>query len=120
MKPEKRRIPKVSRAPFRGATQGLFLSAFVFGLQLSATVVPAQPLTPVAPPAVQVPATVAAPADSVPADSLAARYIPRADTAKVVMHHFNHRQQIITGSAVMAGLLAIMAVMNNYNPRAPL
>lgn len=76
----------------------------------------AQPLTPLAPP----PAPVTAAADSARADSLeAGTPVARADTARVVMHHFNHRQQIITGGAIMAALAAVMVVMNNYNPRVP-
>ncbi len=41
----------------------------------------------------------------------------RSDSVKVVKHAFNHRQQIITGSVVMACLAMIMVTMNNYNPR---
>lgn len=77
---------------------------------------PAQPLTPVAQPR-----SLTALSDSLKADSLAqAKSRSRADTSKVVMHHFNHRQQIITGGAIMACLVGIMVVMNNYNPRVPL
>ena len=55
---------------------------------------------------------------SIPKDSLAARLnLKRTDTVTVVKHEFNHRQQIITGSIVMACLAGILAVMNNYNPR---
>ena len=105
------------RSGFRFRVSGFVLS-IVFLLTVS--LLSAQTLTPVAPPPAPVVAPVEAAVDTVSADSLAARHVPRADTAKVVMHHFNHRQQIITGSSIMAGLLAIMAVMNNYNPRAPL
>lgn len=76
----------------------------------------AQPLTPLA----AAPAPVTVVADSARADSLQARSpVARADTARVVMHHFNHRQQIVTGTAIMAALAAVMVVMNNYNPRVP-
>lgn len=80
-------------------------------LLLSFSLVPAQTLTPVLPPPVA--------ADSARADSAARKPVARADTARVVMHHFNHRQQLITGSAIMATLVGIMVVMNNYNPRVP-
>ncbi len=36
---------------------------------------------------------------------------------KIVKHDFNHREQIITGSVIMACLAMIMVTMNNYNPR---
>lgn len=72
----------------------------------------AQTLTPVAPPKPAI--------DTVKADTLAAKKpVARADTAKIVMHSFNHRQQLITGGAIMATMVGIMVVMNNYNPRMP-
>jgi hypothetical protein len=92
---------------------GISLSA----LLLAASLVPlsAQTLTPVAPAK-----SATALADSLKADSLAAaKPKTRADTARVVMHHFNHRQQLITGGAIMATMISIMVVMNNYNPRVP-
>lgn len=56
--------------------------------------------------------------DSTRPDSLAARRpATRADTTLIVKHRFNHRQQIIAGSAIMASLAMVMVVMNNYNPR---
>jgi hypothetical protein len=86
---------------------------------LSTQVVPAQPMTPVG-----IQRSPSAVADSLRADSLAQANSKktglRADTAKVVMHHFNHKQQIITGGSIMACLIGIMVVMNNYNPRVPL
>jgi hypothetical protein len=89
-------------------------SVLLLALSLSA-----QPLTPVS--MQRSPAVVA---DSLKADSLAreksAKTGSRTDTAKVVMHHFNHKQQIITGGSIMACLVGIMVVMNNYNPRVPL
>jgi hypothetical protein len=81
----------------------LILGAFVM--------LSAQTLTPIAPP----PSS-----DSSGVDTLAVKKPPlRADTAVVVMHHFNHRQQLITGGAIMATMISIMVVMNNYNPRVP-
>ncbi len=58
-------------------------------------------------------------ADSLRADSLAAARGPisRADTTLIIKHHFNHRQQIITGSIIMACAAAMVVVMNNYNPQ---
>jgi hypothetical protein len=41
----------------------------------------------------------------------------RADSVVLVRHHFNHKEQIIAGGVVMACLVAMMAIMNNYNPR---
>jgi hypothetical protein len=86
---------------------------------LAAQAISAQPLTPVS-----LQRSPTAVADSLKADSLAraksAKTGLRADTAKVVMHHFNHKQQIITGGSIMACLVGIMVVMNNYNPRVPL
>jgi hypothetical protein len=56
--------------------------------------------------------------DSQRPDSLVAQRAPtRADTTLIVKHRFNHRQQIIAGSAIMASLAMVMVVMNNYNPR---
>lgn len=55
--------------------------------------------------------------DSLRADSLSARRGSRADTTLIIKHHFNHRQQIITGSVIMACMAAIVVVMNNYNPQ---
>ncbi len=69
----------------------------------------AQPLTPIPPPATAAP-------DTVLADT-ASPTLSRADTARVVRHHFNHREQIITGSAIMTTLGVMMVLMNNYNPR---
>jgi len=51
-----------------------------------------------------------------PQDSLG-RPKSRADSVLVVKHSFNHRQQIITGSAVMSCLALMLVIMNNYNPR---
>jgi hypothetical protein len=58
-------------------------------------------------------------ADSLRADSLSAARGPvsREDTTLIVKHNFNHRQQIITGSVIMACAAAIIVVMNNYNPQ---
>ena len=41
----------------------------------------------------------------------------RADTVLIAKHQFNHREQIITGSVIMACLIGMLAFMNNYNPR---
>ena len=41
----------------------------------------------------------------------------RADSVVIIKHSFDHRRQIITGSVVMTCLLAVLAIMNNYNPR---
>lgn len=41
----------------------------------------------------------------------------RADSVVLIKHRFNHKEQIITGGVIMACLAAMMAVMNNYNPR---
>ena len=41
----------------------------------------------------------------------------RTDSLTIVKHGYQHRQQIITGSVVMACLALIMVTMNNYNPR---
>jgi hypothetical protein len=56
---------------------------------------------------------------AVPADSVrpATAAVLRADTTLIIKHHFNHRQQIITGSVIMACLASIVVVMNNYNPQ---
>ncbi len=94
----------------------LLLAVFlVLALFLS---LPAQPLTPVAQTR-----SLTSLSDSLRADSLARAkqgLARRVDTAKVVMHHFDHKQQIITGGSIMACLIGIMVVMNNYNPRVPL
>jgi hypothetical protein len=45
------------------------------------------------------------------------KHLARADTIVVVKHQFNHREQIITGSVIMACLAGMFAIMNNYNPR---
>ena len=75
------------------------------------------PLAAALPPSAVTPMPQAVP-DSLRADSVAARRgVSRADTTLIIKHHFNHRQQIITGSAIMAGLAMVMVVMNNYNPR---
>jgi hypothetical protein len=50
--------------------------------------------------------------DTIPHPSL-----KRADSVLVVRHRFNHREQIITGGVVMACLIGILAIMNNYNPQ---
>jgi len=44
-------------------------------------------------------------------------FLHRVDTVAVVKPQFNHREQIITGSVIMACLVGMLAVMNNYNPR---
>lgn len=41
----------------------------------------------------------------------------RAIDHPIIKHEFNHREQIITGSVIMACLILMMAAMNNYNPR---
>lgn len=41
----------------------------------------------------------------------------RADTVLIAKHQFNHREQIVTGSVIMACLIGILVFMNNYNPR---
>ena len=41
----------------------------------------------------------------------------RSDSVIVVKHHFDHREQIITGSVIMTCLALMMVTMNNYNPR---
>ena len=85
--------------------------------QVSQPGVPAQPQVAVIP------------QDSLAADSTAARHASaldsaakaapksRSDTVIVVKHHFNHREQIITGSVIMTCLALMMVTMNNYNPR---
>jgi hypothetical protein len=76
-------------------------------------ILPAQPLTPVAPSSPAV-------GDTTGVDSaVVVKPVLRGDTARVVMHQHNHRQQIITGGAIMATLIGVMVVMNNYNPRVP-
>ena len=53
-----------------------------------------------------------------PSDSaLTAKPKTRSDSVIVVKHHFNHREQIITGSVIMTCLALMMVTMNNYNPR---
>jgi hypothetical protein len=93
--------------------------AAVVVLFLAFSLTAAQTLTPVAP----LPTTVAVKDSARVAgvDSAAAvkPRIVRADTARVVMHSFDHRQQLITGGAIMATMISIMVVMNNYNPRVP-
>ena len=54
-----------------------------------------------------------APSDSV----LASKPKARSDSVIVVKHHFNHQEQIITGSVIMTCLALMMVAMNNYNPR---
>jgi hypothetical protein len=51
------------------------------------------------------------------ADSLAKAPKSRSDSVIVVKHHFDHREQIITGSVIMTCLALMMVAMNNYNPR---
>lgn len=101
---------RLSFARRSAAGPALALSVLV----LAFSPLPAQTLTPLAP--VSPPP---AAADSARVDSAAAKRVMRADTARVVMHNFNHRQQLITGGAIMATLVSIMVVMNNYNPRVP-
>jgi hypothetical protein len=72
-----------------------------------AAVLPAAGQTPL-------PVSPSARADSLRADSTA---VSRSDTTIIIKHHFNHRQQIITGAVVMGCLATIMVVMNNYNPQ---
>lgn len=52
-------------------------------------------------------------------DSTTAPALPksRADSVVLIRHQFNHREQIIAGGVVMACIAAMMAIMNNYNPR---
>ena len=104
------RVPRLpGRTALLRGSSALALAAFF------AAASTAQPLTPVAPPA---PVDSLAAADTAAADSIPA-VVTRADTAQVVMHHFNHRQQIIAGGSIMATLIVVMTVMNNYNPRVP-
>ncbi len=70
----------------------------------------AQPLTPVRP--------AAASSDSLRVPAAADTASRGRDTLQVVMHHHNHKQQIIAGSVIMACFAGIMVVMNNYNPRS--
>lgn len=58
-------------------------------------------------------------ADLAAEDSSEAPSVPqsRADSVVLIRHQFNHREQIIAGGVVMACIAAMMAVMNNYNPR---
>ena len=44
-------------------------------------------------------------------------FLKRTDTVSVEKHQFNHREQIITGGVIMACLMGMLAIMNNYNPR---
>ncbi len=90
---------------------GFRVSGFLLALVLAAGV-PAQPLTPVRPAVDTLKA--AALRDTAAADSASRG----RDTLQVVMHHHNHRQQIIAGSVIMTCLAGIMVVMNNYNPRS--
>lgn|GEM_PF-5872141 len=41
----------------------------------------------------------------------------RADSVVLIKHRFNHKEQIITGGVIMSCIAAMMAIMNNYNPR---
>lgn len=87
-------------------------------LLFAVTLLPAQKLTPVAP----LPTTLSVKDSAlvVKADSAVVKSrVNRADTAKVVMHSFDHRKQLITGGAIMATMVTIMVVMNNYNPQVP-
>ena len=70
----------------------------------------------VAPPGDSVSDSVGGPKVQVATDSIS-RPLRRADTVFVAKHQFRHRDQIITGSAIMACLVGILMVMNNYNPR---
>ena len=98
---------------FKKIPCALCLLLFVVFALAQAQVPPAS--QPVAPSLTPIPQAVP---DSLRPDSLAARRAAtRADTTLIVKHNFNHRQQIITGSAIMAGLAMVMVVMNNYNPR---
>jgi hypothetical protein len=81
----------------------------LFVLILGAPLASAQPLTSIAPPAETSPDTVVV--DTIPPAP------SRADTARVTRHHFNHREQIIAGTAIMTALGMMMVLMNNYNPR---
>ncbi len=51
------------------------------------------------------------------AKDTASKSFSRADSAHIVKRSFNHRQQIIAGSVVMACIAGVLVVMNNYNPR---
>ena len=57
------------------------------------------------------------PTGTAPAPADTTRSFSRADTTLIIKHQFNHRQQIITGSVIMACMAAIVVVMNNYNPQ---
>ena len=106
--------------PPRRAALSVVAFLILAGVFASVSPLAAQPLTPLTPQAVAVTADPAGTDSLDSSDSLEARApASRADTARVVMHHFNHRQQIITGSAIMAALVSVMVVMNNYNPRVP-
>jgi hypothetical protein len=109
-----------------GAPQPFRLATLWISLFTALSIATAQPLTPVASPGGPASRLVgAAASDSAPSavrvagDSAAAASGPksRADTAQIVKHHFNHRQQIITGGVIMACMAMIMTVMNNYNPQ---
>ena len=68
-------------------------------------------------PAANAPAFDSVAASKTPSDSLAKGPKSRSDSVIVVKHHFNHREQIITGSVIMTCLALMMVAMNNYNPR---
>lgn len=116
-----------SRLPTPSALHAAPLSLCLSVLLALASLAPAaEPLTPVAPrPAAARVDSLKSPPPLTGLDSLRALAAradtagskTRADTARVVEHHFNHRQQIITGSVVMACLAGVMVFMNNYNPR---
>jgi len=36
---------------------------------------------------------------------------------KYVIRNFDHKEQVITASAVMSSIALMMVIMNNYNPR---
>jgi hypothetical protein len=67
--------------------------------------------------AVRSPAIGLTQAPTAQSDSLAKAPKSRSDSVIVVKHHFNHREQIITGSVIMTCLALMMVAMNNYNPR---
>jgi hypothetical protein len=92
------------------------ITIFLVSILALAPLAPAaEKLTPVAPPAPKLTGVDSLRAIAALADSAGTK--GRSDTAKVVMHHHNHRQQIITGSVIMACLAGVMVVMNNYNPQ---
>lgn len=98
-----------------GARMARFLPVLVLGMALN--LAPAQGQS--AQPGTQS----QAPADTIRAsgrplaDTLAKPSKSRSDSVIVVKHHFNHREQIITGSVIMTCLALMMVAMNNYNPR---